>query len=74
MPPAVGYADTSSDIAKPTSRMKNEMIGQPQLIATGPPLFQAWPKVVKQPARIEMMENEMAKLENPLHLRRNSCL
>ena len=28
-------------------RMKNEMIGQPQLIATGPPLFQAWPKVVK---------------------------
>ena len=49
------------------------MIGQPQLIAIGPPLFQAWPKVVKQPARIEMMENEMAKLEKPLHLRRSSC-
>ena len=39
------------------------MIGQPHEMATGPPLFQAWPKVVKQPARIEMIENEMAKLE-----------
>ncbi len=74
MPPAVGYAETSSDIAKPTSRMKNEMIGQPQLIATGPPLFHAWPNVVNVPARMEMMEKETAKLENPLHLRRSSCL
>ena len=34
-------------------------------MAAGPPLFQPRPKEVKQPARIEMMENEMAKLENP---------
>ncbi len=74
MPPAVGYADTSSDMQKPMIRMKAEMIGQPQEMATGPPFIQAWPKVVKQPARIEMMENEMAKLEKPLQPRRSSCL
>ena len=34
------------------------MSGQPIEIATGPPLFQAWPKVVKHPARIEMIEKE----------------
>ena len=50
------------------------MIGQPQEIATGPPLFHAWPNVVKQPARIEMMENEIAKLEKPDQLRCSSCL
>ena len=48
--------------------MKIEISGQPQEMATGPPLFQAWPKVVKQPARIEMIEKEMAKLEKPLQL------
>ena len=50
------------------------MIGQPHEIATGPPLFQAWPNVVKQPARIEMIENEIAKLEKPDHERLSSCL
>ena len=58
---------------RPMIRMNSEISGQPSEIAIGPPLFQAWPNVVKQPARIEMMENEMAKLENPLHLRRSSC-
>jgi hypothetical protein len=28
---------------KPMIRMNAEMIGQPQLIAIGPPLFHAWP-------------------------------
>ncbi len=74
MPPEVGYAETSSDIVKPMIRMKTEMIGQPQEIAIGPPLFQAWPNVVKQPARIEMIENEMAKLEKPDQERSSSCL
>ena len=55
-------------------RMKIEMSGHPMEMATGPPLFQAWPKVVKQPARIEMIEKEIAKLENPLQLRFSSCL
>ncbi len=42
-------------------------------MATGPPLFHAWPNVVKQPARIEMMEKEIAKLEKPLQARWSSC-
>ena len=50
------------------------MSGQPMEIAIGPPLFQAWPKVVKQPARIEMIEKEMAKLEKPDQVRFSSCL
>ena len=74
MPPEVGYAETSSDMVKPMIRMKIEMIGQPQEMAIGPPLLQAWPNVVKQPARIEMIENEIAKLENPDQLRLSSCL
>ena len=31
------------------------MISQPHVMATGPPLFHAWPNVVKQPAKIEMI-------------------
>jgi hypothetical protein len=46
-------------------RMKAETMGQPQAMAAGPPLFQPRPKDVKQPARMEMIENEMAKLLKP---------
>src|SRR5450631_3862416 len=74
MPPDVGYADTSSDMDRPISRMNAAMIGQPIEMAIGPPLFHACPKVVKQPARMEMMENEMAKFEKPDQLRFSSCL
>ena len=74
MPPEVGYAETSSLSVNPMIRMKAEMIGQPHEMAIGPPLFQAWPKVVKHPARIEMIENEIAKLENPDQLRLSSWL
>src|SRR3954467_14105659 len=66
MPPAVGYFDTSSDIENATSRISPQMIGQPHEIAIGPPLFHACPYVVKQPARTEMIVNEIAKFENPL--------
>ena len=59
---------------KPMIRMKIDRMGQPQLIATGPPLFHAAPKVVKHPARIEMMENEIAKFWKPDQLRWSSCL
>src|SRR5919112_102308 len=72
MPPDVGYADTSSDIVKPMIRMKTPRIGQDQEIEIGPPLFQPAVKLVKQPARIEMIENEIAKLENPDHERPGS--
>ena len=54
--------------------MKAEIKGQPNAIATGPPLFQACPNVVKHPVKIEMIENEIAKLENPDHDRLSSCL
>src|SRR6476661_7491135 len=74
MPPAVGYADTSSDIEKATSRISPQMIGQPHEIAIGPPLFHAMKYVVKQPARTEMIVKEMAKFENELHARCRSCL
>ena len=50
------------------------MIGQPQEIAIGPPLFQAWPNVVKQPARIEMIEKEIAKFEKLDQFRLSSWL
>lgn len=50
------------------------MTGQPIEIATGPPLFQACPKVVKQPDRTEMIEKETAKFEKALQRRLNSCL
>ena len=59
---------------KPMTRMKAEINGHPIEIATGPPLFHAWPKVVKHPARMEMIEKEIAKFEKPDHVRDNSCL
>ena len=65
MPPEVGYADTSSDIVKPMIRMKTPRIGHDHEIEIGPPLLKPAPKLVKQPARIEMIENEIAKLEKP---------
>src|SRR5215203_6463770 len=74
MPPDVGYADTSSDMVNPMIRMKMPRSGQVQEMEIGPPLFQPAPKFVKQPARIEMIENEMAKLEKPDHERLSSWL
>ncbi len=74
MPPEVGYADTSSDIVKPMIRMKMPRIGHDHEIEIGPPLLKPAPKLVKQPARIEMIENEMAKLEKPDHERFSSWL
>ena len=49
-------------------------IGHDHEMEIGPPLLKPAPKLVKQPARIEMIENEMAKLENPDHDRLRSCL
>src|ERR1700759_5678996 len=72
MPPDVGYADTSSLMVKPMIRMKMPRIGHDHEIEIGPPLLKPAPKLVKQPARIEMMENEMAKFENPDHARSGS--
>src|SRR6476620_6640480 len=74
MPPEVGYADTSSDIVKPMIRMIRPRIGHDHEIEIGPPLLKPAPKLVRHPARIEMIENEMAKFENPDQDRFSSCL
>src|SRR3954447_23971608 len=74
MPPEVGKADTSSDIVKPMMRMNTLRIGHDHEIEIGPPLFQPAPKFVKHPARIEMIENEIAKFEKPDQLRFSSCV
>src|SRR3954453_4905969 len=73
MPPEVGYADTSSLIVNPMIRMKTPRIGHDHETEIGPPLLKPAPKLVKQPARIEMIEKEMAKLENPDQERCRSC-
>src|SRR6476661_4063324 len=74
MPPEVGYADTSSDIVNPMIRMNSPRIGHDHEIEIGPPLLKPAPKLVKQPARIEMIENEIAKFEKPDQERFRSCL
>ena len=55
-------------------RMNALRMGHVHEIEIGPPLFQPAPKFVKQPARIEMIENEIAKFENPDQERFRSCL
>ena len=40
-------------------------ISQPHVIATGPPWLNPMAYEVRQPARIEMIVNEMAKFWNP---------
>ena len=74
MPPDVGYAEANSAMQKPIIKIKREMRGQPIAMASGPPLFQAWPNVVKHPVRIDIMEKEMAKLEKPDQVLLSSCL
>src|SRR6476469_6314231 len=58
----------------PRIRMNADTSGQPQAIAAGPPLFQPRPNEVKQPARMEMIGEEMAKLEKPDQESLRSCL
>ena len=70
----MGIAETISAMHSATIRMSAATTGQPIETMTGPPLFQAAKKFVKQPARIEMMENEIAKLVKPPQERSSSCL
>ena len=46
--------------------------GQPSVISSGPPISSPYPYRVTAPVRIEMMENEIAKLEKPPMLRKSS--
>ena len=52
-------------MARATRTTNAPTISQPQVTAIGPPLSNAMKYDVRQPARIEMMVNEMAKFENP---------
>ena len=70
----MGKAEVSSAIESATSRTNPQRIGQPHATAAGPPAVQAKEKFVKQPARTEMIVNEIAKLVKPLHARVSSCL
>src|SRR5690348_1433322 len=71
-PPAVGYAEASSAIEAATQRVKRLTIGQPTVLMTGPANLSPEPYSSTAPVRMEMIEKEMAKLENP-PISRNSC-
>src|SRR5919197_60429 len=72
-PPAVGYLDVSSAIENATMRTNAHSTGQPIEAAIGPPFCHANPKVVKVPARTEMIVNEIAKFVNADQPRASSC-
>src|SRR3954454_3102407 len=55
-------------------RIKPRRIAHDHESEIGPPLLNPAPKFVRQPARMEMIENEIAKFENPDHDRLRSCL
>ncbi len=73
MAPAVGIAEAISPIARPTKMHITPTSTQPQITATGPPLLKAMKYEVRQPARIEMIVNEIAKFENPPISRYSTC-
>src|SRR5262245_55519332 len=56
-----------------TASVNNVAIGQPSVISRGPPISRPCPNSVTAPVRMEMMEKETAKLENPPIPRINSC-
>src|SRR5216110_2881337 len=70
--PAVGYTEQTSAIARATRVTMPPTNSQPSVMDSGPPAAMAMPYEVMAPARIEMMENETAKLEKPDSLRRSS--
>ena len=72
-PPAVGYVEAISPIASETMMQKKPTSSQPHVIATGPPWLNAIAYEVRQPARIEMIVNEMAKFWKPPIERNSSC-
>src|SRR5437870_13249238 len=73
IPPEVGKAEHSSAMLRVTSRVPAVASGQPSVISSGPPMVKPYPNRVTAPVRMEMMENEIAKLENPPMLRNSSC-
>ena len=56
-----------------TASVNSVTSGQPKAISAGPPITSPCSKSVTAPVRIEMIENEMAKFENPPIVRKSSC-
>src|SRR5262249_19005738 len=72
-PPAVGYAEAISAIDAATASVKTLTSGQPMELATGPANLRPYPNSSTAPVRMEMMEKETAKLENPPISRKSCC-
>src|SRR5204863_137276 len=67
-----GNAEATCPIVAATANEYRQTSGQPRPTATPPaPQKPRW-KVVMPPARMQMIDSEMAKLENPLMRRSNS--
>ena len=58
---------------KPTISANRPPITQPTTTENGPPAENATGKAVMPPARMQMIENEIAKLEKPCIRRASSC-
>ena len=61
----MGIDDATSAIPSAMSVTKPPTSSHPQTTATGPPSLKPMKYDVRQPARIEMIVNEMAKFEKP---------
>src|SRR5262249_44397923 len=64
-------ADASSPMLSATVSVKTATRGQPNAISAGPPIVSPCPYSVTAPVKIEIIENDMAKLEKP-PIERNS--
>ena len=72
-PPAVGYAEAIWAIAIATINANRAPTGQPMPIDAPPAALRPVPNAVMPPATMQMIANEIAKLENPLMRRESSC-
>src|SRR5712691_8055553 len=72
-PPAVGYALAISAIDAATASVKRLTTGHPTELTTGPANFSPYPYSSTAPVRMEMMEKETAKFENPPISRKSCC-
>src|SRR5688500_6093815 len=73
MVPDVGNDEASSAMLSATARVKSDTSGHPNAFSAGPPITSPCSYNVTAPVSIEMMENEMAKFENPPIVRNSSC-
>jgi hypothetical protein len=56
-----------------TASVKRLTSGHPNVISAGPPITSPCEYSVTAPVRMEMIENEIAKLEKPPMVRNSSC-